>query len=208
MKSFLLALLPAFVAASPIGVPTNAAGPDPGTVRIRGVTYGGSGCPQGTMSAQISSDQTIVTLIFDQYSASIGPGVSVNDQRKNCQLNFALLYPSGFQYSVFSADYRGYADLDAGVTGTMKSTYYFSGQPTQTSTEAVFTGPLNGDYLKSDEADQVSVVWSPCGAEGMLNVNSQVRLTSSNRNAKGLLTTDSIDAKFVQKVRVSWRTCK
>jgi hypothetical protein len=207
MKSALLALLP-LVAASPVVVPTQADGPDPGTVRIRGVTYGGSGCPQGSVSVQLSSDQTLVTLIFDEYIASIGPDVSVGDQRKNCQLNFALTYPGGFQYSVFQADYRGYADLDAGVTGTMKSTYYFSGQSQQTSTEAVFQGPLNGDYLKSDEADQVSLVWSPCGAEGMLNVNSQVRLTSNNRNAKGLLTTDSIDAKFVQKLAVRWRTCR
>ena len=39
-----------------------------------------------------------------------------------------LQYPSGFQYSVFNADYRGYAALDANVTGTQQSTYYFSGR--------------------------------------------------------------------------------
>lgn len=83
------------------------------------------------MSTQISSDRTIVTLIFDAYIASLGPGIPLVDNRKNCQLNVHITYPGGFQYSVLSADYRGYASLQKGVTGTLKSTYYFSGQGEQ-----------------------------------------------------------------------------
>jgi hypothetical protein len=102
-------------------------------VTIRGVTYGGTGCPQGSMSSQISSDRTIVTLIFDSYVASVGPGVAATESRKNCQLNVDIKYPGGFQYSILSADYRGYAALQKGVSGTLKSTYYFSGQTAQVS---------------------------------------------------------------------------
>lgn len=100
-------------------------------VTIRGVTYGGTGCPQGSVGTQISSDRTIVTLIFDSYVASIGPGVAITESRKNCQLNVDIKYPGGFQYSVLSADYRGYASLQKGVSGSLKSTYYFSGQSAQ-----------------------------------------------------------------------------
>jgi hypothetical protein len=102
-------------------------------VTIKGVTYGGTGCPQGTMSSQISEDRTTVTLIFDSYIASIGPGISVTDSRKNCQLNVDIRYPGGFQYSILSADYRGYASLQQGISGTLKSTYYFAGQTAQVS---------------------------------------------------------------------------
>lgn len=83
------------------------------------------------MSTQISGDRTVVTLIFDSYVASVGPGVAATESRKNCQLNVDIKYPGGFQYSVLSADYRGYAALGKGVSGTLKSTYYFSGQTTQ-----------------------------------------------------------------------------
>jgi hypothetical protein len=100
-------------------------------VQIKGVTYGGTGCPQGTVSSQFSDDRTTMTLIFDSYIASIGPSIAVTEQRKNCQLNVHLTYPGGFQYSVLSADYRGYAAIQKGVTGTLKSTYYFSGQTDQ-----------------------------------------------------------------------------
>lgn len=41
----------------------------------------------------------------------------------------------------------------------------------------------------------------------MLNINSQVRLSSSNTSATGLLTTDSTDLKFTQVVYVQWQKC-
>lgn len=59
--------------------------------------------------------------------ASIGTGVPVTENRKNCQLNINLQYPSGFQYSVLSTEFRGYADLQAGINGVQQATYYFSG---------------------------------------------------------------------------------
>jgi hypothetical protein len=132
----ILALAPALVAAAPadpgIGG-TLGTGPTPGTVQIQGVVYGGTGCPQGTVASSISVDHTTMTLLFDSYVASLGPGIPVTESRKNCQLNIQLLYPGGFQFSIFSADYRGYVELDPGVTGVQRSTYYFSGQTQQVS---------------------------------------------------------------------------
>ncbi|KAH9861035.1 hypothetical protein IAQ61_010771 [Plenodomus lingam] len=204
---WLFAFLP--LAAAAPALPTFEAdnGPPPGTVKIKSVGYGGTGCPQGTVSSTILGHRDTVTLIFDEYVASIGPGIAVTEQRKNCQLNIALDYPGGFQYSILSADYRGYASIQKGVQGTLKSTYYFSGQTDQTSTAYTFEGPITQDYLKHDEADSTSVVWSPCGQAGVLNINSQVRLTSSNPAATGLLTTDSTDLKFTQVVYVQWQKC-
>lgn len=205
---WLAALVP-IVAAAP-AIPGVEIGADvPGQVEIRGVTYGGTGCPQGTMSTQISADKSTVTLIFDTYIASLGPGIALTDSRKNCQLNVDIRYPGGFQYSVLSADYRGYAAIQKGIKGTLKSTYYFSGSQAQSSTEYAFVGPVTGDYLKHDEADSTSVVWSPCGAAGNLNINSQVRLEnlSGGSKATGLLTTDSTDLKFTQVVYVQWQKC-
>ncbi|KAF1978877.1 hypothetical protein BU23DRAFT_524477 [Bimuria novae-zelandiae CBS 107.79] len=211
---WLLAFVPAVLAGTiPINPIQVGDAPPPGQVTtlllvtIRGVTYGGTGCPQNSLSYQLSSDKTLITLIFDSYIASIGPGISVTEQRKNCQINVDIQYPGGFQYSVLSADYRGYASIQKGVTGTLKSTYYFSGQTDQSSTEYTFTGPVIGDYLKHDQAASTSTVWSPCGASGLLNINSQVRLASTVPTATGLLTTDSTDLKFTQIAYVQWQKC-
>lgn len=67
------------------------------------------------------------TLIFDNYVASIGPGVAVTENRKNCQINLNLAYPAGFQYSVFNTIYRGYIGIDSGVSARQEATFYFSG---------------------------------------------------------------------------------
>ncbi|KAJ4334459.1 hypothetical protein N0V95_009162 [Ascochyta clinopodiicola] len=205
---WLLALIP-LVAAAP-ALPTFQGGdaPAPGQVKITKVGTGGTGCPQGTVSSVISDDRSTMTLIYDTYVASIGPNIAVTEQRKNCQLTVELEYPGGFQYSILSADYRGYANIEKGISGTLKSTYYFAGLAPQTSTQYDFVGPVTGDYVKHDEADSTSTVMSPCGSKGnLLNINSQIRLTSSNPKATGLLTTDSTDLKFKQVVYVQWKKC-
>lgn len=124
-----LVLAPVLAMASP--VISRDVVPNPSEVHIKDVTYGGTGCPQGTVGIAISEDRTIMTLIFDEYVVSIGTKVPVTESRKNCQLNIDLLYPPGFQYSIFSADYRGYTALEANVNATIKATYYFSGSAEQ-----------------------------------------------------------------------------
>ncbi len=107
--------------------------PDPDKVQIVGFTYAGSGCPAGSVANTTSTDKTILTLLYSDYVASIGPGTNLADHRKNCQVTLDVKYPGGFQFSIFSADYRGYENLAKGVTGEQLSTYYFSGQTKQVS---------------------------------------------------------------------------
>ena len=52
-----------------------------------------------------------------------------------------------------------------------------------------------------------SVSWSPCGVSAAININSQVRLTSTNQQASGLLTADSTDLKFTRVIYLKWQTC-
>ena len=95
-----------------------AQAPDPSQVYIRNISYAGSGCPAGSTSQDISPDLKAFTLLFDQFVASAGPGIALPESRKNCQITVDLVYPQGWSYTVFSADYRGYASLTPGSTGT------------------------------------------------------------------------------------------
>jgi len=189
-------------------VSAQAAQPDPSQVYVLGIAYGGTGCPQGSVGISLSTDRKTFTLIFDEYVASLGPGIRVTENRKNCQINVNLQYPQGFQYSLLSADFRGYVGIDAGVTATQKATYYFSGITEQASTETRFTGPVSKDYLIHDEIPFTSTVWAPCGQPQALNINSQILLQSSKSGASGLLTTDSIDGKVTFILGLQWAVCK
>ncbi|KAK0127288.1 hypothetical protein ONS96_006838 [Cadophora gregata f. sp. sojae] len=203
-------VLAATAVASPVllgNVDTGSAAPPPNQVTIKNLVYGGSGCPQGSVGSFISPDRQTFTLIFDRFVASIGPGVAVAENRKNCQLNLELQYPGGFQYSILSTMYRGYVDVDKGVTGRQQNTYYFSGQSNQISSGTDFKGPRAGDYAITDAMPLTSTIWSPCGSTAALNINSQVRLTSTVPAANGVITDDSIDGKIAFQVGVQWQAC-
>jgi len=204
--SFAIAVLLGLAAAIPIAEPIPDA-PSGHEIEIQDVKYAGSGCPAGSVSKSLSDDLTVMTLLFDNYIVSTGPQVAITESRKNCQLNIKLKYPQGWQYSVFSADFRGFAAIAAHSKGQCKATYYFSGQTAQGESTLTINGPWTGDYLKHDEAGIESRVWSPCGEQGMLNVNSQVRIIPFNTNAENLMTVDSTDVKFAQLLYFQWRKC-
>jgi hypothetical protein len=108
-------------------------GPSGHDVQVLGLSFAGSGCPAGSVAGQISTDLTTLTLLYDTFVAQSGQGLKPADMRKNCQLNIKLRYPQGWQFSIVKADYRGYAALPKGNTGTCKATYYFSGDSRQVS---------------------------------------------------------------------------
>jgi hypothetical protein len=205
MKTFSAILALSALAAA---APTPQDKPSGHEVEITAVTYGGTGCPDKTVQGLLSDDKTTITLSFDAYTVQSGPSIPATERRKFCQLQMKLKYPAGFQYSIFGADYRGYASLEKGVQGVCQSTYYFSGQQEQTSIPTTFTGPTEGNYLKHDEVPAGSTVWSPCGEQGMLNIKSEVRIIPMAATGLNLLTVDTVDAKFTQKYFVQWQKCE
>jgi hypothetical protein len=182
-------------------------GPSGHEVEIHGIAYAGSGCPAGTVAGQLSSDLTTLTLLYDSFVAEAGKGIPPSHRRKNCHLNVKLKYPHGWQFSIFKADYRGYAYIPQGATGTCKATYYFSGSSQQISSTKKIYGPYDNNYLKTDKFGLTSLVWSPCGVEGLLNINSEVRLTPFYSKKPALMTVDSTDLKFHQLYYLQWKKC-
>jgi hypothetical protein len=114
-------------------------GPNPDDVFIQSFTFAGSGCPAGTVANATDAAKDVLTLIYSEYVAEIGPGTLPSDHRKNCQVNLDVHYPQGWQFSIFSVDYRGFEQLDAKVTGHQLATYYFSGNSPQVSRHLRFS---------------------------------------------------------------------
>ena len=176
----------------------------PDWVRIRSLTYAGTGCPAGSVAQNISPDNLAFTLLFDNYVAEAGPGVPLSQGRKNCQINVDLEYPAGWTYTLISIDYRGYANLDPGARGTQKATYYFQGSAGQSSAQSTLYGPKNQDYNYRDVIGSPN--WSYCRVFRALNINSQVRVDAGG-GARGLMTTDSVDGQVIATYGFTWRHC-
>ncbi|PSR73252.1 hypothetical protein BD289DRAFT_340776, partial [Coniella lustricola] len=128
-------LVPLVASAATIVNPgTGGTAPNPNDIRISNATFSGNGCPQNSVTTLVSSDATVITFGFDAFQAYIGPGTTIADRSKNCQLHLSVEYPGGFQFAVVDATYHGFAQLDAGVTGNFYSTYYFSEDASATTT--------------------------------------------------------------------------
>ena len=180
----------------------------PSYVRIVGITYAGSGCPAGTVGNNVSPDFQAFTLLFDQYQALAGPGVSFSQKRKNCQVNVSMDIPSGWSYTLFTVDTRGYVSLQPGVRAMEQSSYYFQGQSLTGRQQTIVYGPTDRNYQATDQLTLENQVWSPCGAVRSLNINTEVRVDNSAApNNQGMMTVDSIDGHFKLIYGLRWRRC-
>ena len=182
--------------------------PSHGEVYVRSLSHGGSGCGVGTVAENISPDAKAFTLVFSNYAAEIGPNVPRVENRKFCNILVDLKVPSGWSYSLFRVDYRGYVNLDAGVQGVQQSSYYFQGLSVGTRPfRTVFNGPIDRNYQTKDALALEASNWSPCGVSRALVLQTEVRLTSSQRRAQGIITTDSINGEVEHKYGVQWKRC-
>ncbi|CAO2658074.1 Nn.00g073340.m01.CDS01 [Neocucurbitaria sp. VM-36] len=177
----------------------------PPTFKITSVASGGSGCPQGSIDIKWTDNRILPIYFNKDFTARVGSKTDVADSRKNCQINLALAFSPGYSFAIFSADYAGWGDLDNGVTGVVKSTYYFSGEQDQSSTTATLSGPWHGQYFKSDKV--ALSYWSPCGSDAMLNVNSEIALTPFATPLSGTLAATREGAQFSSTLNIQWRKC-
>jgi hypothetical protein len=177
-----------------------AAGPDPTQPYIESISYGGSGCPNGSVAQSISDDRQRFTLIFDRYVASTGPGVPATDARKDCQININLRAPNGTGNTHLNLQYRGYAQLAAASTGEQQADYYLASTPHKPGGggSGKFNGPVAKDYVQSDTIPlqlQKVDTGAPCGFRVPFNIKSSIRIVGPP-SVPGQLTTDSIDGQI------------
>lgn len=177
-------------------------------VTIDVVSAAGSGCKSGTVSSVIAPDGKSFILGFDEYLAEAGPDVPLSEGRKFCNLAIMLNVPNGISYTIADVNYRGYAFLEYGVEAMQKSTYFFAGNIQQVAMRSIFKGPFDDDYTVGDSVGFNSVLWSECSGEQPVSIKTEVRVNNiRNRNASGIITTDTIDGKLTHQYGLQFREC-
>jgi hypothetical protein len=173
------------------------------------VAANGSGCPLGSADVTVSPDNTAFTVTYSQFMAQVGAGAKAIDFRKNCQLALNVHVPQGYTFAVAGADYRGYAHLEPGATGSETANYYFQGEPQTTRIRHDFTGPVDTDFERTDSVGIGSLSYLPCGEERFLNVNTELRVNLgwSSPKATSFLNMDSTDGRLDTVYHVAWKKC-
>jgi hypothetical protein len=167
--------------------------------------YGGTGCPDGTVSVTLSPDQKSLSLLFDQYQMSVGGETGKSFDRKSCNIAIPVHVPQGLSVSILKIDFRGFNHLPYSATSQFNVEYFFAGTRGP-AFQRKFSGPLDEDYLINNELTAKAVVWSSCGADVNLRTNSSMRVkTVSNKEAMASIDSEDVNAAIVYQLQ--WRSC-
>ena len=167
--------------------------------------YGGTGCPDGTVSATLSPDAKSLSLLFDQYQVSVGGTTGRSFDRRSCNIAIPVHVPQGLSVSILKIDYRGFNRLPQSATSQFNVEYFFAGTRGP-SFQRVFRGVLEEDYLINNELRAEAIVWSGCGADVNLRTNSSLRVsTASNREAMSSIDSQDVNAGIIYQLQ--WRRC-
>jgi hypothetical protein len=206
----------AIVAAVALTVPSSAAAayadveasaPPSEKITLDVQTVNGSGCPLGTASVAMLSDNTGFKITYAAFRAEDGGNAGVTDFRKNCQVNLLVNIPQGFTFAVDRADYWGKAHLESGATALERSNYYYQGSSENNYVDHTFRGPLDGTWRATDITQTADLVYAPCGAVRGLNINTELRVNSGTSTAKSYITLRASDGEVYTLVQFHWKHC-
>jgi len=164
--------------------------PDGVTLEVQ--TINGTGCPvkdKDSVYLKTDPDKTGFTIYYRTFDAVAGPNVDPTRARQNCVLSVLVKVPAGFIFAVGSVEQYGRASLKSGVSADVKNSYWFSGDPvTAKTSHSVYPG--DGTWQFTDVT--AAPVWSHCGIERNLNINTSLQI---NKPAGGYTGNSSIVMK-------------
>jgi hypothetical protein len=168
-------------------------------------SYGGTGCPAGTVGVTLAPDASSLSLLFDGYVVEAGGMTGRSFDRKSCNVAIPVNVPQGISVSIINVDYRGFNALPVGGRSTFSVEYFFAGGRGPVFNRT-FNGSLTDDYLIQNQLVGQAIVWSACGADVNLRTNSSMRVqTTANREAMATVDSEDVAAAIVYSFQ--WKTC-
>jgi hypothetical protein len=168
--------------------------------------YGGTGCPAGSASVALSPDQKTLSILFDQYVVEAGGETGRVLDRKGCNIAIPVKVPQGYSISLFKVDYRGFNFLPRSAQSRFNVEYFFAGSRGP-SASRMFNGPVQDNYTFTNNLIAEALVWSACGANTNLRVNSSMMVRTNSSNQQAMSTVDSADVEAGIIYHVQWRRC-
>lgn len=174
--------------------------------------YGGNGCPIGSASSVLNDDSTQLSILFDSFAAEAGGLTGRQLDRKSCNLAIPVNVPQGYSISIIQTDFRGYTNIPRGGEARLSASYFFAGSRGPTLTTVFKPKPgrsqLDEEYIVSDNLVAEALIWSRCGEDVILRVNSSMLAKSNLRNDETLATVDSVDVKSGIIYHIQWKRCR
>lgn len=171
-------------------------------------SYGGTGCPAGTAAVTLSPDAQSVSILFDSYVAEAGYTTGRRIDRKSCNIVVPVHVPQGFSVSIFQVDYRGFNSLPEFDTQTRFNAEYFWAGIRGPKISKVFRGPLNDNFITTDNLIASALVWAPCGKSVNLRINTSMMAQSNANFDQTMGVVDSADLSGSLIYHFRFRRCE
>lgn len=166
--------------------------------------FGGNGCPAGSADAVVAPDGKSLSILFDEFQVEAEGKITT--ARKSCNIAIPVHVPNGYSISIIDVDYRGYLSLPKGATARFTAEYFFAGSKGPAYARD-WRGSLDTEYDLSNTLGVQALVWSPCGADVNLRVNSAMLVRSNPKKEYTLATVDSADFKAGLVYHFQFRKC-
>jgi hypothetical protein len=86
--------------------------------------------------------------------------------------------------------------------------YFFADDPRGVRTTKMLRSGASQEYLLTDRLGVEALVWSACGAQTNLRVNTRMIVRSNSRGDQALATVDSADINAGIIYHLQWRQCR
>lgn len=179
-------------------------GPAPFPIQMKVLRTFGDGCPQGTVSAAMTPDQTTVSLLFDQLLTEVSASPSPSVVKKTCSVSLSVKFSGQYRVAIVGSDLNGFVHVPTGANSKISvkhwSIYDMGGRnAAKMNFEKSFNGPIEQNVVMNNRFQDVPL-WSQCGTQMRYSPEFQfmtinIEITSMNQNpGESLLAAiDSLD---------------
>jgi len=165
----------------------------------------GPGCPD-PLAYSVTPDGQTFTVYFSDMVLNHPPGATY--KKTNCTVGLKLHLPNGQQFSITTVDTRGFAHLPVGTYADQRSKYYFAGNHPELRAHSRLHGFYDDDWTYTDTFGIASSLRSPCGGQGILNIDTALILnTAGNPYEDAYIDNTTIDGTFRMIFQANWDHC-
>jgi hypothetical protein len=108
--------------------------------------------------------------------------------------------------SIIDVDYRGYVSLPKNAEAKLRTEYFFAGTRGP-SFEKDFRGVFEDNYALKSQIGVNSIIWSPCGEDVNLRVNTAMSVRTNQEMEQAMATVDSADFHAGLIYHLQWKEC-
>ena len=185
----------------------------PGRVPVGAPSFGGNGCPAGTMNVVFAPDNLSFSILFDQFVARAQGGREQRRDVMTCDALIPIEIPAGMQMEITRVDYRGFVGLPEQARARLQAVFNFRGRGgdgDRLNLRFEFQGPVMDNYVITTDLlsePGANTELSPCGGRTVLRVFNRLQVVSRLTGQPAEATIDSIDGQANAVYHVNWRRC-